>query len=156
MNVLRLIRYRSEYLEPMLALHRSVLEGIDLGMTQQDEEADLVAIEEVYLRGGGEFLVGFLNERFAAMGGFMRLTPDSAKLRRMRIQRDLQGKGYGSQLRREVESRASASGVRTMSLEAARRRPLTLEFYRKHGYRETGTGFYGQIEMVKYRKDPLS
>jgi hypothetical protein len=31
-----------------------------------------------------------------------------------------------------------------------------LEFYRKHGYRETGTGFYGQIEMVKYRKDPLS
>ena len=49
---LRLSRYRDDYREQMLALHRSALVGIPLGMSQQEDEADLVAIEQVYLRGG--------------------------------------------------------------------------------------------------------
>ncbi len=32
------------------------------------------------------------------------------------------------------------------------RRPLTLEFYRKHGYQETGRGFYGEVETVQFSK----
>ena len=49
---MRLIRYHDDYREPMLALHRSALVGIPLGMSQLEDEADLVAIEQVYLRGG--------------------------------------------------------------------------------------------------------
>ena len=82
---MRLIRYRHEYREPMLALHRSAIMGFALGMSQQEDEADLMAIEQVYLGGGGEFLLGFLNERLVAMGGFKRLTDSSAELRRMRL-----------------------------------------------------------------------
>ncbi len=148
---MRLIRYQPEYQEPMLALHRSALVGIPLGMSQQEDEADLVAIEQVYLR-GGEFLLGFINERLVAMGGFKRLTDTSAELRRMRIERELQGRRYGTQLLRELERLAFQSGIRTLSLNAARRRPLTLEFYRKHGYQETGRGFYGEVETVKFSK----
>ena len=148
---MRLIRYHDDYREPMLALHRSALVGIPLGMSQQEDEADLVAIEQVYLR-GGEFLLGFINERLVAMGGFKRLTDTSAELRRMRIERELQGRGYGTQLLRELERLAFKSGIRTLCLDAARRRPLTLEFYRKHGYQETGRGFYGEVETVQFSK----
>ena len=111
-----------------------------------------MAIDEVYLRSGGEFLLGFIDERLVAMGGFKRLLDSAAELRRMRIARDLQGQGYGTLLLEELERRAFQSGVRTICLQAARRRPLTLEFYRQHGYQETGQSFYGAVETVQFSK----
>jgi len=149
---MRLIRYRPEFLEPMLALHRSAIEGFCLGMSQQQDEADLVAAETVYLGSRGEFLLGFIRERLVAMGGFKRLSDGLAELRRMRIAGDLQGQGYGTFLLRELERRAFQSGVRTLCLEAALRRALTLNFYRKHGYNESGRGSYGSIETVRFVK----
>ena len=149
---MHLIRYQPEFLEPMLTLHRSALEGFILGMSQEQDEVDLVAVEDVYLRNGGEFLLGFVGERLMAMGGFKRLSDDWAELRRMRIARDLQGRGYGTLLLRELERLALQCGVRTLCLDAARRRPLTLEFYRKHGYAETGQSFYGAVETVQFKK----
>jgi GNAT superfamily N-acetyltransferase len=149
---MRLIRYQPEFHEPMLALHRSAIEGFTLGMSQEEDEADLVAVEDAYLRGGGEFLLGFIGERLVAMGGFKRLSEGSAELRRMRVARDLQGRGYGTLMLRELERRAFWSGVRTLCLETARRRPLTLEFYRKLGYQETGQSFYGSVETVQFSK----
>ena len=150
--LMRLIRYQPEFQELLLALHRSAIKGFTLGMSQQEDEADLLAVEDVYLHGRGEFLLGFIGERFVAMGGFKRLSDDLAELRRMRIARDLQGRGYGTLLLRELERRAFQSGVRTLCLETARRRPLTLEFYRKHGYQETGQSFYGAVETVQFSK----
>jgi GNAT superfamily N-acetyltransferase len=149
---MRLIRYRDDYREPLLALHRTALEGFCLGMSQQEDEADLMAIKQVYLSSGGEFLIGLLGDRLIAMGGFKRLTQTSAELRRMRVERELQGRGHGTQLLRELERLAFQSGIRTVCLAAARRRPLTLEFYRKHGYQETGSGFYGEVETVRFSK----
>ncbi len=149
---MRLIRYQPEYQEPMLALHRSAIEGFPLGMSQQQDEADLVAVEEVYLRSRGEFLLGFVGERLVAMGGFKRLSDGLAELRRMRIARDLQGRGYGTLMLRELERRAFDSGIRTLCMDTARRRPLTLEFYRKHGYQETGQSFYGAVKTVQFSK----
>jgi GNAT superfamily N-acetyltransferase len=149
---MRLIRYRDDHREPMLALHRRALVGIPLGMSQEEDEADLMAIDQVYLLGGGEFLLGFIDERLVAMGGFKRLSETTAELKRMRVERELQGKGYGTQLLRELERLAFESGVRTLRLDTARRRPLTLEFYRKHGYQETGRGFYGDVETIQFSK----
>ena len=149
---MRLIRYQPEHQKPMLALHRSAVEEFTLGMSQQQDEADLVAIDEVYLHSRGEFLLGFIGERLVAMGGFKRLSDVVAELRRMRIARDLQGQGYGTLMLRELERRAFQSGVRTLCLDTARRRPLTLEFYRKHGYQETGRSFYGTVETVQFSK----
>jgi len=111
---MRLIRYQPEHQKPMLALHRKAVEEFTLGMSQEQDEADLVAIDEVYLRSRGEFLLGFIGERLVAMGGSKRLSDDLVELRRMRIARDLQGRGYGTLLLRELERRAFQSGVRTL------------------------------------------
>src|SRR5438874_8155262 len=149
---MRLIRYQPEHQKLMLALQRSAIDGFTLGMSQQQDEADLVAVEEVYLHSRGEFLLGFIGERLVAMGGFKRLSDDVAELRRMRIARDLQGQGYGTLMLRELERRAFQSGVRTLCLDTARRRPLTLEFYRRHGYQDRGQSFYGGGETVQFRR----
>jgi GNAT superfamily N-acetyltransferase len=146
------VRYDPKHQEAMLALHRSAIEGFELGMTQQQDEADLMAIEEAYLLPGGEFLLGLMGERLIAMGGFKRKSKDSAELRRMRIARELQGQGYGSLLLHELEHRAFQAGIRTLCLDTALRRPLTLKFYRKHGYQETGRSFYGAVETAQFAK----
>src|SRR5262249_28859022 len=106
----------------------------------------------VYLRPNGEFLLGLADARVIAMGGFKRLSEDTAELRRMRVARELQGRGYGTLLLRELERRAYQSGIRIFCLDTARRRPLTLEFYQKHGYQETGSSFYGAVETVQFSK----
>ena len=147
------IRYRLEFEEAMLALHRSAIEGFNLGMSQQEDEADLKAISQIYLDSGGEFLLGFLGERLVAMGGFKRISNELVELRRMRIATDLQGRGYGTLLLRELEQRALKSGARMVCLDTARRRPLTLEFYRRHGYQETGSSYYGTVETVQFSKE---
>jgi GNAT superfamily N-acetyltransferase len=149
---MRLLRYQAQFQESMLTLHRSAIEGFTLGMSQQQDEADLMAVEEIYLRGGGEFLLGFVGERLVAMGGFKRLSDGVAELRRMRIARDLQGRGYGTLMLAELERRAFQSGFRKLCLDTARRRPLTLGFYRKHGYQEMGQSFYGAVETVQFNK----
>ena len=157
MKSMRLVRYSPEYLEPMIALHRSARDdlvkmGLTIGISESEEEADLRAIEQVYLQSGGEFLIGLLDGIVMAMGGFQRLSDNSAELRRMRIQKDLQDRGYGGQLLKELERIAFQSGIRTLSFETAKARPLTLEFYHKHGYQKTGTGLYGQVETVHFSK----
>jgi GNAT superfamily N-acetyltransferase len=158
MEPMRIVRYGPEHQEPMLALHRSEkldLEarlGYDIAVSDDEEEADLRNIELLYLQPGGEFLIGLTEGVVMAMGGFQRLSDDSAELRRMRIRKDLQDNGYGGQLLRELERIAFQAGISRLSFETARARPLTLEFYHKHGYHETGTGWYGNVETVHFSK----
>ncbi len=149
---LKLIRYEPEYEGEMLALHRSAIAGFELGMSQQQDEADLLDLVNVYIRPGGEFLLGFIWPRLMAMGGFKRLSGNEAELRRMRIAAEVQGQGYGTVLLRELERRAWQDGIVCLRLEAAKRRLRTLDFYRKHGYQESGQGHYGAVETVRFVK----
>ena len=153
---MQLMRYDAKFSDSILTLHRSAIEGFSLGMSQLQDEADLMTIEVTYLDSGGEFLLGFIDDQLIAMGGFKRLSGSRAELKRMRIQRDCQGLGYGSIILRELESRALEAGVHTVCLETAKRRSLTLAFYIKHGYREEGVGFYGSVETVKFSKPLIS
>ena len=153
---MQLRRYESKFNDSILALHRSAIEGFSLGMSQLQDEADLMAVDLTYISSGGEFLLGFVDDKLVAMGGFERLSDSLAELKRMRIQRDCQGHGHGSAILSALERLAVETGVRTLCLETAKRRPLTLAFYRKHGYREEGAGFYGSVETVKFSKSIVS
>jgi GNAT superfamily N-acetyltransferase len=149
---LRLVRFQAEHQEAILTLHHSAMSRFTVGMSATEEEADLRDIETAYLRGGGEFLVGLLDGQVMAMGGFRCLSTDTAELKRMRIRSDLQGKGYGTQLLHELERLAAARHIQTLCLETAKARPLTLQFYCKHGYQESGEGLYGQVATVRFTK----
>jgi N-acetylglutamate synthase-like GNAT family acetyltransferase len=105
-----------------------------------------------YFESGGEFLIGLLGREVVAMGGLQPITSDSAELRRMRIRKDLQDRGYRSQVLEELERMAFERGIRRLFFETAKAKPLTLEFCHKHNYQETGSGFYGNVETVHFSK----
>jgi GNAT superfamily N-acetyltransferase len=123
---------------------------IVVGMSAAEEEADLRKIDGTYLRDGGEFLVGLLDGQVVAMGGFRRLSGDTAELKRMRVRSDLQGRGYGTRLLHGLERQAAARHIPILHLETAKARPLTLQFYRQHAYQEAGEGLYGQVVTVRF------
>jgi hypothetical protein len=50
---------------------------------------------------------------------------------------------------------ACAGGIRTLTLETAKARSLTLAFCRKHGYEENGQGHYGKVGTVRFTKQLL-
>lgn len=89
---MNLVPYSIEYFEALIELHHSAIEGIKTEINLHEEETDLRAIDEIYLQDGGDFLIGFLDGKLIAMGGFQRLTEESAKLRRMRIRRSFRVK----------------------------------------------------------------
>ncbi len=96
--------------------------------------------------------MGLLDGQVVAMGGFRCLSNDTVELKRMRVRSDLQGRGYGTQLLHELEQLAVGRHIQTLCLETAQARPLTLQFYRRHGYRECGEALYGQVVTVRLTK----
>ena len=103
--------------------------------------------EEIDLAGSWAFQLDPENGGIDA-AWYKRTLPD-----RIRLPGSLQEQGYGSQLLQELERLAFGDGIRQLSFETAKARPLTLEFYRKHGYQETGSGFYGDVETLHFSKE---
>lgn len=152
MNELIFERYELRYQQDVLSLHREAVADLPLDMSLLAEEQDLRDIESSYLTSGGEYLVVLSNDQVVAMGGYKMIDAERAELKRMRVREDYRGKGVGSRLLKELETRASAQGARELMLETAAARPQTLAFYDKHGYDETGRGLYANIETVTFRK----
>src|SRR5919199_967643 len=95
---LHIRRYEPGDKDAVRRLHDDALNevGAHLGSGPWDE--DLNEIEGVYLRSGGEFLVGVLHGEIVAMGALRRISRHKAELKRMRVRPDLQGRGYGQTL----------------------------------------------------------
>jgi len=149
--------FERRFHDAIILLHRSAIANLHIGIDQDAEERDLSEIEQVYLESGGEFLVGLQGQMVVAMGGFKPVSGESAELKRMRVAAHLQGRGIGSLLLAELESRALRRGFRELCLETARCRESTLAFYAKHGYSMIGHSNYGSVKTALFTKQlPLA
>ena len=124
--------------------------GAHLGSGPWD--SDLDAIESVYLRAGGEFLVGVLEGEAVAMGA-LRLDPDGrAWITRMRVFPRLQGRGIGQTLLDRLHHRAAELDLGTLHLDTTVGQAAARRLYEKNGYRETGRGRVGPYECLYYER----
>ncbi|MFC4911356.1 GNAT family N-acetyltransferase [Actinomadura gamaensis] len=155
---LRLRRYVGSDHAAVLALHRQGLAQV--GLRPGDGvyyDHDFFRMEEIYLRGDGEFLVGELDGRIVAMGGLRRAdlvpggvaraqgggTPEpparehAVEMVRLRVRPEFQRRGYGEVLVRALEDRAAELGYRVLRADTTARQGPALALYRKFGWRET-------------------
>lgn len=102
-------------------------------------DPDLESPEDHYLEGVGELLVGSLEDRVVAMGGyvppsewkesFVALGPDTAELTRMRVDPDWHGEGFGTAIYRELERRARSEGFERFVLDTGTANDRSRGFY---------------------------
>src|SRR5690242_10036061 len=116
--------------------------GAYLGRGPWDD--DVYAIEAVYLKHQGEFLIGEYDGLFVAMVALKHTNPHHAEIKRMRVQADYQGRGYGQIILEELEARARALGYRTLHLDTSILQLPAQKLYEKNGFREVGRDKYRQ------------
>jgi GNAT superfamily N-acetyltransferase len=133
--------------------------GAYLGRGPWDD--DIYAIEEVYLKNHGEFLIGECDGLMVAMGALKRTSEVRAEIKRMRVHPDYQGRGYGQLILDALEARARTLGYRTLHLDTSIVQIPARRLYEKNGYREVGRATYRQqigrdtyqpLEVILYEK----
>ncbi|GLZ13583.1 hypothetical protein Acsp04_38180 [Actinomadura sp. NBRC 104425] len=152
---LRLRRYRRGDHATVLALHREGLAQV--GLRPGDGiyyEHDLFRMEEIYLRDGGEFLVGELDGEIVAMGGLRAADPaeGAAEMVRLRVRPDVQRCGYGSAVVRALEQRAAEYGYRLLRADTTELQEPALRLYRRFGWTETRRAVIGGIVNIYLEK----
>lgn len=150
---LRIRRYAAADHATVYALHRECLTQVGLrpgdGVYYDD---DFGRVEEVYLRSGGEFLVGEVRGEIAAMGGLRPVTGEIAEMVRLRVRPDQQGRGYGAAVVTVLEERAVELGYRVLRADTTVKQPVAMELYRSSGWREIDSRVTGATVTVYFEK----
>ena len=133
-------------------MHDLALRAVGAHAGEGPWDDDLGRIEEVYLRAGGEFLVGVLGERLVAMGALERLSQAHARVTRMRVHPDCQRRGFGQAMLSALEKRAAKLGCARLHLDTTVRQAAARRLYDKNGYREARRGEMLGFECVFYEK----
>jgi ribosomal protein S18 acetylase RimI-like enzyme len=150
--VLEIRRYRRADHDAVMRLHVVAMERIGAYKDDGPWDDDLHDIEGAYLSGGGEFLVGLLDGRLAAMGALRRTDAGRAEVKRMRVDPDFQGRGLGQQMWDALEARARELGYKVLHLETSVRQTAAQGLYTKNGFRETGRAVLEGFDCIFYEK----
>jgi GNAT superfamily N-acetyltransferase len=152
---LHIRRYEPGDKRAVRRLHDDALNEVGAHLGSGPWDDDLDEIESVYLDQGGEFLVGLLDREIVAMGALMRISPEKAELKRMRVRPGLQGRGYGQAMLDALHRRASELGYTTLRLDTTIQQRAAQRLYLKNGYSEAGRGVVGPFDCIFYEREIL-
>lgn len=156
--MLKIRRYRPEDKNAVKELH---LDGIKQmyetvpGVPRPDIpglDDDLDDIEGVYLKNNGEFLVGLESDEIVTIGAIMKFTDTCAEVRRVRVRRDYQGKGYAKKMMSKLLEAAQRLGYKELTLDTMIKNTAAQRLFEKFGFTQTRPGNYKHIEVIYYGK----
>lgn len=138
-NTLQIRRYEASDLTDVLRLHEAALRDVGAYVEEEGWDEDLQDIESSYLE-DGEFLVGIYDGRLVAMGAFMKTGPGRVEIKRMRVDTDFQGRGFGQAMLSALEERAAEKGCGALRLDTTVGQEGAQRLYVRNGYQEVGRG----------------
>ena len=150
---LRIRRYTPADHQRVVDLHIAGLEQFGVKAPHGSWDADLDDIEGVYLSKGGDFLVGEIDGKVVAMGGFRRKSDTTAEVKRMRVSLDHQARGLGQSILDELTLRARALGYSKLCLDTTARMVPAQKLYKKNGFFEVGRETIDDLEVIFYEKE---
>jgi putative acetyltransferase len=80
------------------------------------------------------FLVGSLGRRPVACGAYRPMSPDVAEIKRMYVEPNYRGRGFGRRILEELETRARRDGYSRARLETGTLQPEAIRLYERAGY----------------------
>ncbi|OVE83233.1 GNAT family N-acetyltransferase [Natronolimnobius baerhuensis] len=161
-------RFRPANASRVRTLHEAAMR--DIGAYIEDvPDDDLENVTETFLERDGEFLVGEVDGRIVAMGGFQLLKGDhyitnflpelpetTVVLTRMRVDPAHQRQGYGQRIYEALEKRARNRGYTTIVLDTMASQAAARGLYETNGFEKVGRErlevFDDDFEMYVYRK----
>jgi ribosomal protein S18 acetylase RimI-like enzyme len=150
---LEIRRYRWSDLETIYALHQICLAQVGIvpgdGVYYDD---DFPRIHEIYLTGGGDFLVGQVGPRVVAMGGLRPLEDQAVEMCRLRVHPEFQRRGFGAAMLTALEARAVELGFSLMRGDTTLNQVAALSLYARLGWREVSRRRVGGLMVVHVEK----
>ncbi len=124
--------------------------GAYIGSGEWDE--DFKDIESIYIKPGGEFLVGTIDGEIVAIGALKKISPDLAEVKRMRVDPVFQRRGFGQEILTKLEERAKELGFNCLELDTGVAQEAAQKLYETNGFEEFKRGKLGGIPCIYYRK----
>lgn len=152
MNELFIRDYKIEDHDEVQKLHEVALKATGAYVSTGNWNDDFKDIEGIYLKTGGEFVVGIVDCKIVAMGAFRKISEDVAEIKRMRVHPDFQRQGFGQKIYNELENRAKTKGFTKLVLDTTPIQAAALKFYAKNGFKETHRTNNSGIEMIYFEK----
>ncbi|HMS25582.1 MAG TPA: GNAT family N-acetyltransferase [Acidimicrobiia bacterium] len=149
-------QYRPEDNQEVKHLHEKALRDTNAyeEWDWKKYDKDLDEIENFYMNNDGNFVVGLLDDKIIAMGAYLRLDETTAKLRRMRVEPELQKQGIGRQLLDLLETEIRDRGYISIELNTTINQVAAQKLYEQTGYHVDRRETEGwPIELIYYRKE---
>ena len=115
-------------------------------------DRDLDRIDDVYIKNGGDFLVGVTGARIVAMGALRVEGGGRAEVKRMRVHPDFQCRGHGRHVLQLLEAHARNIGVVILTLDTTSGQVTARSLYRSAGYGETRRAHRAGLEFIFMEK----
>ncbi len=144
MSDLNLRRYRESDQAAVFELHVLGLKQMNSYVGDGPWDDDIRQIVEHYYQNEGEFLIGEVEGRLAAMGAFRKTGPKEAEIKRMRTHPDFQGRGFGQEIYAALEAKAREMGYTRLHLETGTKQFPAQRLYTRNGFVEM---YEGTVQM---------
>ena len=143
-------QYRKDDHEEVVRLHREGINQIGAFFDDPAVDSDLDDIEGVYKR--GEYLIATIGNRVVGMGALRRVDGQTAEIKRMWVERELQGEGVGSRILDQLIHKATKLGYRRLILDTVENNKQARTFYEKRGFRLYQEKTISGLHLVLYER----
>lgn len=130
-------RYRPEDGPGVVRVIRSVYDSYNYVMDFEEFDRDLADIPSVYQDAGGEFWVLDTRGEIAGVIGVIPLDGETCELRRLYVEKESRGRGFGSSLIQTVIAWSRDRGCRRIVLWSDVLFEAAHQLYVKHGFKAT-------------------
>jgi len=114
--------------------------------------SDLDDIEGVYINNRGDFLVGLEGKEIVVIGAIRKYTETCGELKRLRVRRDRQRKGYGETMIRKLIERGKELGYEELILDTIEENRPAQRLFEKCGFAQLRRESKGPFNLVIYGK----
>jgi ribosomal protein S18 acetylase RimI-like enzyme len=115
-------------------------------------DSDLDDIEGAYINNRGDFLVGLQDNEIVVIGAVRRMSETCGEIKRLRVRREYQRRGYGEAMMRKLIERARELGYRELLLDTSLYNPPAHRLFEKCGFKEASRGKIGPYDLIIYKK----
>lgn len=149
---MRIRRFREEDRDDVFALHRLAMESAG-GYIPGPWDRDFDSVQETYLNGRGDFLVGEVDGKIVAMGALLPVDAETAEVKRIRVSPAVQGQGFGQKMLITLEERAQELGFKHLRLDTLETQEAAMKLFRRNGYIEIGSALFEGYKQLLFCKE---